>query len=143
MTRGERSNGRPVWGKSPSRTLLALFISLVCPTGQIIASLHEASVRHVICAEHGELAHVGASGVADAASARTDNSASVRGEASETSHEHCPHAGVLRRQRTLDAPQVGLAPVLVLTAAVGEPARYVAPSTRLLLSAPKTSPPVA
>jgi hypothetical protein len=140
----QRSTRPTTRGRNPARVVLALIVAIIWPSAQILASLHEVSVRHVVCDEHGEVAHVSApeqGSPAPASSAGTTTT--VRDQASATTHEHCPHAGILHRHKSLEAPKQGVAPALALNAGVGEPARYIAPGTRLLLSAPKTSPPLA
>jgi hypothetical protein len=112
----------------------------LCQLGQINASVHEIAVRHVVCAEHGELAHAGQSN----GPASPDNgSPAVQNDRSVSSHEHCPLPGILGRQATLPTAQQGPALVVQLAISPADSGRSVAPGTRLLLSAPKTSPPRA
>ena len=124
---------------SPSRVVLALVVALLGGTEQIIASVHEASVRHVICAEHGEITHVSASAGASAPAARATV---VEGSSSSEEHEHCLQAALQSPRQSPPIVSQGVAPALVASA-LGEPAQYTAPGTRILLSAPKTSPPRA
>jgi hypothetical protein len=127
---------------SPSRVVLVVFLALLCPAGRIIASLHEATVRHVICAEHGELAHLSSNGP-EAGATPPSKAPAARGQNTSVDHEHCQQAGVLTRQASTVVLKEAAAPAMVVRAGLGEPARYIAPGTRLLLSAPKTSPPRA
>jgi hypothetical protein len=120
---------------------LAFALAALCPAGQLAASLHEGMVRHVICADHGELTHVTSTAAAPSSSTAPD-APGIEADTSSSEHEHCPQVGMLSRARPQPVRTVSAAPE-VLARALGEPARYVAPGTRLLLCAPKTSPPTA
>jgi hypothetical protein len=125
---------------NPLRVALAFVVAALCPTVQIAASLHEAVVRHVVCAEHGELTHVSAVEATLPEGTAQDAVPSATGDHSSSEHEHCLQVGMVRNVRPQPALTASRAPE-VLTRGLGEPAHYVAPGTRLLLCAPKTSPP--
>jgi hypothetical protein len=120
--------------------VLVLVLAALFPAGQVVALVHETSVRHVVCADHGELTH--ASGAGQVARDGEHDAPAVRADGSSTSHEHCAQAGVVT-QFSPQLPPVASAAPQVIARALGEPVRYVAPGTRLLLTAPKTSPPRA
>ena len=124
---------------SPLRAGVALIVSALCQLGQVNASVHEIAVRHVICADHGELAHAGRS----SGPASPDGPPAVQTDRSVNSHEHCPLPGLLGRHATVPAVQQGADLVVQLAVSSADSGRSVAPGTRLLLSAPKTSPPRA
>jgi hypothetical protein len=122
--------------------MYAAVAALAAVTGQFFALSHEISVRHVRCAEHGELTHV-ATAAGSPAAAPAEDIARTEEAASATAHDHCTLAvtlqasvGPLSRQSagsSLPPPVPFLPP--------GE-----APSRDrafLLASAPKTSPPSA
>ena len=125
--------------------LCATAFAAVFLAGQVSSYLHMALVRHVQCAEHGELIH---SGRATPALATPASPAPIPLVASSTnadldhSHEHCA-ATPNRRQAAIEIthgpllaerpPQIGRAPIVARDLLIfGEP-RY-----RL---APKNSPP--
>jgi len=126
---------------SPLRAAVALVVSVLCQLGQINASVHEIAVRHVICAEHGDMAHAGQSTGPASSESATPATPALQSDRSVSSHEHCPLPGILGRQATLPSAQQGPTPVAQLAAAPAHAGRSVAPGARLLLSAPKTSPP--
>jgi hypothetical protein len=128
-----------------AKTVLAGVLLLLATLAPFSESWHEASVRHVRCAEHGELTHVVVSGAADAHRAGAAHPSLDRGDAgTPAGHEHCDftfvvqgsaHTPAIRTTvRTLPPSVVATAPALALPA----PGRAF-----LLASAPKTSPPVA
>jgi len=128
-----------------AKTVLAGVLLLVATLAPFSESWHEASVRHVRCAEHGELTHVAVGGVVDTHRAGDAQQSLNRGDAgTPAGHEHCDftflvqgnaHSPAVRTTvRTLPPSVVATRPALVLPA----PGRAF-----LLASAPKTSPPVA
>jgi hypothetical protein len=123
-----------------------LVIALVATMGfaPIANSQHELTVRHVVCAEHGELTHVRATTGATGVDAR--GIASVTKEEGDVAegHEHCS-SGFLVRARlhhSVIRSLVRYTPPPVITREVREIA--VNPGRAFVLaSAPKTSPPSA
>jgi hypothetical protein len=122
--------------------LFAVALVISVGFGQLAASWHRASVRHVRCAEHGEVTHLAALSAPGtvAASGRTTLAPSETGAPSE--HDHCgvvlaAQAGAHARPLRTAVP---FAPPPVV-------ARIVADTVDLrgrafvLASAPKTSPP--
>lgn len=110
----------------------------------IASSWHELTVRHVRCAEHGELTHVRASHGLTPAPARGD--AAAEGQATELAdgHDHCSNDCLVR-----DRLHVSVIRTLVRFTpppAVARQVREIAVSPGrafVLSSAPKTSPPSA
>lgn len=122
-----------------SRTV-ALFVSAVCLTGQLLVVAHEATERHVLCAEHGELTHVRV-GLAWSPARSHGDALDAQAEAAP-GHDHCGFVAHLTRQQ--------LRPILLVSAAP-EPAPRLHPAPPpvvppeaelILLSAPKIAPPV-
>ena len=111
---------------------------------QLSSAWHEASVRHVQCAEHGEAIDVGV--VASVASPARDRAASGGMEGADSaetsSHDHC--AVVLAFRASARAKPVRLAtrfePPPVVVRPASEPAQRPGRAV-VLASAPKTSPP--
>jgi hypothetical protein len=116
-------------------------VSIVCLAGQILTAAHEATERHVRCAEHGETSHV-----PTVASAITDWRAdgplvTTQVVTTEAGHDHC--AFIICGRRTEEQPAI------VVSKAPEPPSRpapspspTVRPQTdRILLSAPKNAPP--
>jgi hypothetical protein len=129
----------PNRGKRFSRTV-ALFVSALCLTGQLLAVAHEATERHVLCAEHGELTHVRSAPVSSTDPDRND----VVNAWPEVApgHDHCGFvARVSRRQAGRSILVVNSAPE-PRPRPQPAPAPIVRPQTELiLLSAPKIAPP--
>jgi hypothetical protein len=120
---------------------LGVALALLFLGGQLSGLTHQLLVRHVTCAEHGELIH---------ADERVAHSAPVQGPAvSEAEagpahqHEHCL-ASVSRREKLIPAVSVSALPSLAPPRFVA----FVAPGQgalcrlSLLRLAPKSSPPV-
>jgi hypothetical protein len=113
---------------------------------QLSSAWHEASVRHVQCAEHGEAIDVGV--VASAAAPVRDGAARAGMEGADsaetTSHDHC--SVVLSYRASARAKLVRLAtrfePPPVVVRPAGDPAPRPGRAF-VLASAPKTSPPSA
>ncbi len=123
----------------------AAFMAVVYLVGYLGAFLHTTSEVHVVCAEHGDLIHADAH-IAEAAPA----SSTTQIKASETHnghHEHCALAQLVQSaqdarsdQAAVLAPRFFIAPVLE-PELLNTPIR--GPTIRLVLLAPKTSPPIA
>jgi hypothetical protein len=126
---------------------LRLFtVALIAAVGaaQFSAAWHEASVRHVRCAEHGEAVDVGAvpSVAAPARDRATSKGMEGADSAETTSHDHC--SLVLAFRASARARLVRLAtrfePPPVVVRPASEPSRRPGRAF-VLASAPKTSPP--
>lgn len=145
-SRNTRSTSLPSFRRTRGlRAILVAAVALLFGAEQITAALHEATVGHAVCVEHGELVHIGGGSAAakPATLVDTQRGSALQGDVASLEHEHCGNAGVLGSHPTLPALKEGPAPALTVLAPLGEPARYVSSTTRLLLSAPKTSPPHA
>ena len=114
---------------------------------QFSASWHEASVRHVRCAEHGEAIDVGiVSDLGPSPARHRATSTGLEGTDSTdtTLHEHCSVVLVFRgsARARLVKQAIRFAPPPVVVRRTGEPARRPGRAF-VLASAPKTSPPAA
>jgi hypothetical protein len=114
---------------------------------QLSASWHEANVRHVQCAEHGEAIDVGLVSDLGTPPGRhrvTGSGFEASDSAESTSHDHCTivfaFRGSSRAQLVRLATRLVPPPVVVRPAS--EPARRPGRAV-VLASAPKTSPPSA
>jgi hypothetical protein len=126
---------RPSGGSRLSAALIALGFVL----SSLIGLVHEATTRHVQCAEHGEQIH---SEGAPSGRAAPDHSVQSTPGAAVHGHEHCLIASATRASRI--APSApALEPALRVAAPVTAVARRAAAPTtdRLYRTAPKTSPP--
>ncbi|HZS40257.1 MAG TPA: hypothetical protein VFF06_25675 [Polyangia bacterium] len=117
---------------------------MVAVLAQLGSVFHLAAVKHVECAEHGELVEVASDfAPARAVTAADSRTASIRGEyALAHGHDHCPLAACRRERVRSEARTTLLAPSLqeqsaVLTAGRSAPA----PAIAILDLAPKNSPP--
>jgi hypothetical protein len=129
----------------PSRVVLGLVAVLaawVVVLAQLASTLHFALISHEICAQHGELLHHAAGRVAHPS--HHDAGAAALPASPDAEHDHCPLLG--RRHdhtATLASPRLELAPPLALLEPRTREGLIRTPSrARLLLSAPKQSPPV-
>lgn len=129
----------------PARVLLGLAVVLaawVVVLAQLASTLHFALISHEVCAQHGELLHR-ASGLASHPSHHEPGAAALPAGAG-AEHDHCPLLGHRHDQAAvLASPRLELAPPTATLAAAGREGLTLTPSrARLLLSAPKQSPPV-
>lgn len=105
----------------------------------LIGLVHEATTRHVQCAEHGEQIH---SEGAPTGRAAPDHSAQSSSGAAAHGHEHCLIASATRASRIApSAPTIE--PARCATTELTRVATRDAAATtdRLYRTAPKTSPP--
>ena len=128
---------------SAASRAMAVVASLVAVLGQFFALYHEISIRHVRCAEHGELTEVAtahgwsAGNAADLSVLRAEQAQAAEG------HDHCSTACVLKTGAKSPVTRISVLPAAPLgkLLPVGvAPARNRA---LLLAAAPKTSPPSA
>ena len=131
-------------GFSTAARAFTLAVVVAASLAQFAALSHEMTVRHIRCAEHGELTHV-ASSASEAAATAADVGRAVRPHTTglADAHEHCGRALLLTAGATISPPALSgeLAP---------PPAAPVPTAPRLargrdtaLAAAPKTSPPRA
>ena len=110
---------------------------------QLLASWHEAAVRHVRCAEHGEMVDVEASHGPVLNDGRTTGTTVEGAEtATPSEHEHCAVALALRGSAQIQVVRAAVR--LVAPPVAVRPAVDPAPRPGrafVLASAPKTSPP--
>jgi hypothetical protein len=118
---------------------LVLLVAGLWLSGQIAATAHLLTVRHVTCAEHGELVHADAAAPSQARRAAEHAVEAADAPAGHT-HEHCPFAWQHEQRIELVAPPA--APHGAAVAASPLPASAPLRSARLYRVAPKLSPPV-
>jgi hypothetical protein len=124
----------------------AFTISVVCLVAQLLAVAHEATERHVICAEHGELSHLrpsaGPAGPLSLEGKRARSRAVADAALTESAaHEHCAFLLSARRERGKPILLVAPAPEPALPPTPRAAPIIAAPAERILLSAPKIAPP--
>jgi len=132
--------------KGKAGRFFAAALVVAMGVAQYSASWHEASVRHVRCAEHGEAIDVGA--FADPGTSPARHRAAGTGiesaDSTETpSHHHCAIVLACRAsaRAQLVRTAMPLLPPPVVVRPVGEPVSRPG-CVFVLASAPKTSPPV-
>lgn len=131
--------------KGRAARLFAVALIVAMGVAQFLASWHEATVRHVRCAEHGEAIDVGAFSHPGSAPARhrATGTGMEGADSTETpSHDHCAIVFACRasaRARLLRQTIRLLPPPVVVRPAI-EPASRPGRAF-VLASAPKTSPP--
>jgi hypothetical protein len=109
---------------------------------QLLASWHEAGVRHARCAEHGEMVDVEASHGPVFNDGRTTGTVEGAETATPSEHEHCAVALALRGSAQIQVVRAAVR--LVAPPVAVRPAVDPAPRPGrafVLASAPKTSPP--
>ncbi|HEU4733381.1 MAG TPA: hypothetical protein VFT22_36060 [Kofleriaceae bacterium] len=131
-----------------SRVAAALTV-LAFVVSNLLALRHEATTRHVRCAEHGEMMH----GEAPLAARRTVEAAGqeragrhslLRGAGAATihGHEHCALTSTTRDSRVdLRPPAIALAQIAISEIPAAAPRAANAHRDGLYRTAPKTSPP--
>lgn len=124
----------------------AFAVSVVCLLGQLGSLAHEATARHVRCAEHGELSHLGSARASAASHAVEGRGAVPRSVADRAvtegaTHEHCAFVFSGRRDSSKPILLVVPAPEPAMPPAPGAAPVLAAPAERILLSAPKIAPP--
>lgn len=122
------------------RYAAALAVTLLL-VGQLVALMHEAVVRHVTCAEHGEQVEVTNGSVGEDDGCGQSHLIALNGDGSGT-HEDCTIARLLRTStQTSVAVQLN---VIASELAVVDvlPTREHVLARDVISVAPKTSPPV-
>lgn len=123
----------------------AAFAVVLLVAGQIAALAHEATTRHVVCSEHGELLEAPALSSTHSRSSASDNGDHARWigiDGDGDNHEDCAIARALRQSS--DTPHASIhlgATTIVATTAPPSAVECVLAFDQLLLNAPKTSPP--
>jgi len=127
--------GRAVLG------LVATAVAWVVVLAHLASTLHFALVSHDICAVHGDLVHRATATLGHAAHHAT-GAAALPGS-TEADDEHCPLLGRPHDQLGLvTSPRLEVAPPALAPQTPGTPGVTLEPSrARLLLTAPKQSPP--
>jgi hypothetical protein len=139
-----RTRPRPA-GAALATRLFALALIGAIGFAQFATSWHETAVRHVRCAEHGEVTDVALGSDHDVAPARASVPRIKQGPTGATSeHDHCAVAFALRGSAQPRVLRVAerFAPPPVVVRCSGAPAPRPGRAF-VLASAPKTSPPVA
>ena len=131
----DRPGGRAI------RRAMAVAAALSAVLGQFFALWHEIGVRHVRCAEHGELTHVAAS--AGVRVARFSAGPAVRaGEAdAAVRHDHCTATFSPSAAPVSSAPRTSAQVPARAAGALPRPGAPARDRAFLLAYAPKTSPP--
>jgi hypothetical protein len=137
------SHGRIVTMKGAAR-LLAVALVAVVGTAPIASTWHEMTVRHVVCAEHGEMTHVPASQGLEVTPIRDFASAQRQQTETHDGHEHCASGFIVRGRAHLSVVRsvVRYTPPPTVVRDVSVPLACPGRSF-VLASAPKTSPPSA
>jgi hypothetical protein len=121
-----------------------LAFALIALTGvaPISSSWHELTVRHVVCAEHGELTDIPTSQGTGVSPNRSFSSVERQPTDALEGHEHCTSGFIVRGRAHLSVVRsfVRFTPPPSVVRDVGAP--LTAPGRAFVLaSAPKTSPP--
>lgn len=127
----------------------AAVTALVFVVSSLLGMVHEATTRHVRCAEHGELvdaaARPGEPARRTAAVERATDPSVVRdatAPAARDGHEHCSLVSTIRASRiAARPPALQGAPIAISDVATAPPGAVTARATALYRTAPKTSPP--
>jgi hypothetical protein len=141
MRRGADNHGFSAAAKS-----LVVAVMAAATLAQFFALSHEVTVRHFVCAEHGELTHVAplAADLPTLGARRTANAWQTQAVDLTDAHEHCATAFTVAGGSTPPVVRVAVRftppPSVYRAVAVALP-----PIGRafFLASAPKTSPPSA
>jgi hypothetical protein len=129
-------------GSIRAAQLLVVALIAIVGLGPIASSRHELTVRHVVCAEHGELTDVPTSRGLDVTPTRSLSS--VEGQPTEAleGHEHCASGLIVRERAHLSVVSsfVRFSPPPSVVRDAGAPLTFPG-RVFVLASAPKTSPP--
>ena len=119
-------------------------MAAVVVVGQLASIAHLVLVRHVTCAEHGELIELGHDRVTNAMSASRRTTTVANSSSAEThGHEHCLVASTRRERISLRLQPIAdsLRVDAYGTVGLGRDVD-IAPPIALILIAPKNSPPL-
>jgi hypothetical protein len=130
-------------GFSTAARAFTLAVVVAASLAQFAALSHEMTVRHIRCAEHGELTHVASSG--GEAVAAVDLGRAVRPHTTGVAdaHEHCGRALLLTAGPTVSPPALSGELTPPPAAPVPTAPRLARGRDTALAAAPKTSPPRA
>jgi hypothetical protein len=124
----------------------ASVLATVALVGQVTSFAHLVLVRHVRCAEHGELVELGKVNAAAPAATSRQRSSTIAADGSDDGHghDHCLIAPMRRDRAALGTPasfdSVHVDAYGTIGVAV---ASEIPPPIALIILAPKNSPPVA
>jgi hypothetical protein len=124
--------------------LQAALTAFAFVVSSLIGLVHEATTKHVRCAEHGELMHGDPAQPTRTATVAPRRDSVVRDVAATTPHrhEHCSLTSTTRDSRVeLRGPVVAPAPLAISDVAGAAPRAAALPGDSLYRTAPKTSPP--
>ncbi|MGZ6235496.1 MAG: hypothetical protein ACXVGO_14805 [Mycobacterium sp.] len=125
----------------------AAALAVVALAGQLSSFAHLVLVRHVTCAEHGDMIEVGHERALVATAARRHAPATVVGNASEADshgHEHCLIAPMRRDRLAVGTPISFDSAHIDAYGTIGRVgADEIAPPIAIVVLAPKNSPPLA
>jgi hypothetical protein len=123
---------------------LAGALATLALVGQLASFAHLVLVRHVTCAEHGELIEVGHERALAVATAHADSpgiATAATGQAH--GHDHCLLAPMRRDRVALGAPHALDCAHVDAFGTIGRVgARLIPPPIAVILLAPKSSPPL-
>ena len=127
--------------------LLATALAFVAIVGQLSSFAHLGLVRHVTCAEHGELIEVGHNQPRAAMAPAAEQATAVLTASSSSDthgHDHCLLAPMRRDRAMLGTPTVLDSTHVGAYGTIGRfPVSEVPPAIAVILLAPKNSPPIA
>jgi hypothetical protein len=126
--------------------VMASFLATLALAGQVTSFAHLVLVRHVTCAEHGELVEIGKEGAIPKAPPpkRTTSFAGADSTADGHGHDHCLIAPMRRDRIAARAPGSLDSFHIDAYGTIGVIAEdEVAPPIAVILLAPKNSPPLA
>lgn len=127
---------------SPRPRTAAAFAVVLFVAGHVAAFAHEATTRHVVCSEHGELLESATTSGASAVAQDREHAVWTASGQGGSAHEDCVIARALHQSG--DTPRASGAPSCTTIVSSTAPPIEIArlPSAdELLLIAPKTSPP--
>jgi hypothetical protein len=136
-------SGRSSFRAAAGRVHAAL-IAFVFVLSSLAGLAHEATTRHVQCAEHGEQIHSDAVVVVAGAPVARELAPAVQGQPATAihGHEHCLIASAIRASRIAPSPpSIGTALVASTAPTAVAPHTEDLRGVRVYLTAPKTSPP--
>lgn len=129
-------------GFSTGARAFTLAVIVAASLAQFAALSHEMTVRHIRCAEHGELTHV-VSARGDLSAGTAELGRALRPHAAEVAdaHEHCGRALLVTAGAVLSPPAISgeLAPPPAVPVPIAP--RLARGRAVALAAAPKTSPP--
>jgi hypothetical protein len=128
---------------SEAAGLLVMGLVAMIGVSPILSARHELTVRHVRCAEHGELTHVQASEGVSAEPTRTFSSVENEGADRVDGHDHCTNDFLVRGRMVVSIIRslVRYTPPPAVAREVLDAAVVIPGRAFVLASAPKTSPP--